>query len=155
PGVGEDRCASAVCRDLLRYLVTFEHVLERFDFEAKLVSQADEHQDLAGDVAVRVHVAFAFEDFDERLELQISARRNEVLVLLRSLAILIPRALVIARACERIANHFLNAHARVWITALNAGQIRRTGTLYVFTKRKLDPRYRARKKKLARRPAPF
>ena len=63
-------------RDLLRDLVALEHVLEGGDLEAHLVGEADQHQDLVGAVAVRVHEALAFEDLDERVELQIAPRRS-------------------------------------------------------------------------------
>src|SRR3982750_1492721 len=99
-----------MCRDLLCDFVTLEHVLKSLDLETKLFSDIHQHQDLAGDVAVRVNVAFAFEDFDKWLELKIAARRNQVLIVLRLRAILIPRALVIARAREGVANYFFNTH---------------------------------------------
>src|SRR6185369_1243300 len=114
PGVCEDRRARAVGRNLFRNLVTLEHVLESFDLETKLIREIDQHQDLTGDVAVRVNVAFAFENLHEWLQLQISSRGDQVLVFAGRRTILIPRALVITRARERVANHFFDAHARVW-----------------------------------------
>src|SRR5215204_4966993 len=144
-----------MCRNLFRDLVTLEHVLEGLDLETKLISKIDQHQDLARDVAVRVNVAFAFEDLDERLELQISSWRNQVLVLVLSgtRAILIPRLFVIARACKCIANHFFNTHARVWITTSDARLVGSARSLYIFAERKLYPRHCSRKKKLTRRPS--
>ena len=62
--------------DLLGDLVALEHVLEGRDLEAHLVGEPDQHQDLVGAVAVRVHEPLAFEDLDQRLELQIAARRQ-------------------------------------------------------------------------------
>src|ERR1043165_2807362 len=139
--------------DLFRDLVAFERMLERSDFETKLVREIDQHEDLAGDVAVRVYVTFAFENLDERFELQIAAGRYQVLVVLRRRTIFVPRSLVITRACERIANRFFNTHARVWITTLDTRLVRRARALHVFAERKLDSRHRSRKQKLTRRPA--
>ena len=76
--------------DLLRDLVALEHVLERRDLEAHLVGEPDEHQDFVGAVAVRVHQPLAFEDFDERIELQIAPRRERVLVGRLGLLVLLP-----------------------------------------------------------------
>ena len=81
PRVGKDRSAGSVRGDLFRDLVALEHVLESLDLETKLIGEIDQHQDLARDVAVRVNVAFAFEDLDERLELKISPRRNQIFLL--------------------------------------------------------------------------
>ena len=63
----------------LRDLVPFEHVLQRLDLEAHLVGESQQHQDLVGAVAVRVHETLALEDLHERLELQIARRRDDVL----------------------------------------------------------------------------
>ena len=62
--------------DLFRDLVALEHVLERRDLEADLLREPDEHQDLVGAVAVRVHQPLAFEDLDQRLQLQVAPRRQ-------------------------------------------------------------------------------
>src|ERR1043166_9411415 len=147
--------ARTVRRDLLRDLVTFEHVLKSSDLETKLVSQIEEHQDLAGDVAMRVNVTFAFEHFDKRFELQIASRRHQVLVFRRLRAILVPLAFVITRANERVANRFFHAHACVWIAPLNAGKIRCARSFYILAERELDARHRARKNKLTRRTSIF
>src|SRR5215213_5875289 len=132
-------------RDLLRDLVTLERVLECLDLETKLVRDVDQHQDLAGDVAVRVYVTFAFEDLDERFELKIAARRYQALVVFRCRTIFIPRSLVITRARECIANRLFNTHARVWIATRDARLVRRARALHVFAERKLDSRHRTRK----------
>ena len=76
PPVGEGRRAGAVRGDLLRHLVALEHVLERGDLEAELVGDAEQHQDLVGAIRMRVDEALAFEDLDERLELQVAPRRR-------------------------------------------------------------------------------
>ena len=72
PPVGEGRRARAVRGDLLRDLVALEHVLERRDLEAHLVGNPNQHQDLVGAIAVRVHEPLALEHLDERLELQVA-----------------------------------------------------------------------------------
>src|ERR1700741_2045044 len=69
PRISKDRRSGAVRCDLFRDLVALERVLERFDLEAKLVRKIDQHQDLARDVAVRVNVTLALENFDEWFEL--------------------------------------------------------------------------------------
>ena len=112
PPVGEGRRAGAVRGDLLRDLVALEHVLERGDLEAHLVGEPDEHQDLVRAIAVRVHQPLAFEDLDERLELQSrrGGRRPRPAALL--LVVLLPRLLVRLGAREGVADHELDAHPR-------------------------------------------
>ena len=61
--------------NFLGHLVALEHVLERRDLETELLGNAQHHQDFVGAVRVRVHEAFAFENLDQRLELQVTARR--------------------------------------------------------------------------------
>ena len=71
--------AGAVRGHLLRDLVALEHVLERRDLEAHLLGEADHHQDFVRAVAVDVHEPLAVEDLDERVELQIAPRLQDVL----------------------------------------------------------------------------
>ena len=65
--------------DFLGHLVGLQRVLQRTDLETELLGHAQQHQNLVGAVAVRVHQAFAFEHLDQRFELQISAWRQDVL----------------------------------------------------------------------------
>ena len=63
--------------------------------------------------------AFAFEDFDERIELQITARHNQVLVAaLSGRTVFIPLRFVIACAREGITDGLFNAHKRGWVATL-------------------------------------
>jgi len=48
--------------------------------KTELLCNAQEHEDFILAVAVRVNVALAIQHFDERLEAQITARRDEILL---------------------------------------------------------------------------
>ena len=112
PPVGEGGRAGAVRGDLLGHLVALEHVLEGGDLEAHLVGEADQHQDLVGAIAVRVNQALAFEHLDQRVELQIAARREHVLAGLLLRLVVLPVLAVGLGARERVANDVLDALAR-------------------------------------------
>ena len=112
PPVGERRRAGVVRGDLLRHLVALEDVLERRDLEAHLVGEANEHQDLVGAVAVRVDEALALEHFDERVELQIAARREHVLAGLLLRLVVLPLLAIGLGAREGVADDVLDALAR-------------------------------------------
>ena len=79
PPVGERRAAGAVLRHFVGDLVAFENVLERRDLEAHLFGQPHQHQRFVGAIGMRVDQPLAFEDFHQRLELQIAARHRDVL----------------------------------------------------------------------------
>ena len=132
-----------MCRDLVGDLVALEHVLQRRDPEAELLGQPQQHQDLVGAIAVRVHEALALEDLHERLELQIAPGFDGRRVLLSALDPGRPRGLVRLRTREGVANHELDAHS--------AGRIPpRTllaelpHVLRVLAERELDAWHRAR-----------
>ena len=141
PPVGEGRAAGAVRGHLLRHHVALEHVLEGRDLEAHLLGETDHHQDFVGAVAVRVHEALALEDLDERLELQIAARRQRSAAGLVLLVVL-PRLLVRLGAREGVADDELDAHARHRV-APRAGGLADRHVLRVLAERELDPRHRA------------
>ena len=142
PPVGERRAAGAVRGHLPGHLVALEHVLERRDLEAHLVRDAQQHQDLVIPVGVRVHEAPAFEDLDERIELQIAPRRQHVLAVRLPAVVVLPGLLVGPGAREGVANHVLDALARRRVAA-RARPLARPGPLRVLAERELDARHRA------------
>ena len=146
PPVGERRRAGAVRRDLLRDLVAFEHVLERRDLEAHLFGEADEHQDFVGAVAMRVDQALALEDFDERFELQVAARRGAGRFVL---LVLLPRFLVGLGPDEGVADHEFHAAARDRIPARPL-QGALAEILRVLAERELDAGHGAGEQQLLR-----
>ena len=79
PPVAERGRAGAVGGDLLGHFVAFEDMLQRADLEAVVVRHAQQHQDFVGAIAMRVHQAFAFQHFHQRLQLEIAARRDGLL----------------------------------------------------------------------------
>ncbi len=142
PPVGERGRAGAVRRDFLRDLVALEHVLERRDLEAHLVGDADHHQNLVRAVRVTVDEPFAFENLDERVELQIAFGRQHVGVLRLLRLVVLPRLLVHLRARERVAHDVLHALARRRIPP-RSGTGLLTRPLHVFAERELDAGQRA------------
>src|SRR6266850_6802314 len=101
-----------------------------------------------------MHVAFAFEHFNQRLQLQVATGRYQVLFTMGyGSSILVPGLLVVARSREGITNHFLHPHACVWITSLDTRLVRRARALWIFSQSKLDPWHRAGKKKFLYRPS--
>ncbi len=160
PPVGERRSAGAVRRHLVGDLVAFEHVLEGGDLESHLVGDANQHQDLVGAVGVGVHEPLAFEDLDERLELEIAARGEDRRgirgIAVRGLAaalVVLPVALIGLGARECVADDVLDPGARDRISArrLLLTAAAEAHVLRVFTQRKLDPRHGALEDHLARR----
>src|SRR5438552_11388848 len=146
PEISESRGAGAVFGNLFRDFITFEHVLKGPDFEAKLIRNIDEHQNLIRAITVRVHVALAFQNLDQRFELQVATRRH--LVFFASLnrgVVFVPGFLVIAGAHESVADRFFDAHTRGGIAALLSRLRRRTRSLRIFAERKLNSWRRARK----------
>jgi len=95
--------------DFLGYFVAFQRMLQRSDLETELLGHAQQHQNLVGAVAVRVHQALAFEHFDQRLELHIPARRQDVLAARPARFILLPGGLILPRLDEGFANDVLHA----------------------------------------------
>ena len=63
-------------RDLFGNFVAFEHVLKSFDLKTEFIRDVDEHHNFIGAITMRVNVAFAFEHFDQRIELQVTPRRD-------------------------------------------------------------------------------
>jgi hypothetical protein len=96
----------------LRDPIALEHVLKRGDSEAHFFGEAHQHQRFVGAVCVGVNETLPLEDFDERLELQIDARRQRVGIRRFRLVVVRPRLLVGLRACERVADDELDTVAR-------------------------------------------
>ena len=95
-----------------------------------------------------MNVAFAFQHFDERLEAQIAARRNEIFLPGRqALVVVLPRFLVIPGLTKGAANGLFDAHARGRIPP---GLTRDTEvrTLGILSERELDAGKRAFERKL-------
>ena len=155
PEVREGRGHRAVARDLRGNLVAFEHVLKSPYLEAELVCDVHQHEDFVGAVAVRVNKALAFEDFDERVEFQVLARRYKVLLAARhACAVVVPTLLVLGRAREGVADGLLDAHARGGAAGREAGHVE-VRALRVFAERELDAGRRAGHGEVSRRVSPL
>src|SRR5215471_8864746 len=111
--------------DLFGDFVALQYVLEGFDLETKLVGDSDQHQNLAGDVAVSVNITLTFEHFHQWFELQVASWWDQVLLSFCNCGVIfVPSFFVIPRFRECFANRFFNAHSGVWITTSNTWQIR-------------------------------
>ena len=150
PPVGERGRAGAVRGDLLRDLVALEHVLEGGDLEAHLLGDPDHHQDLVGAVAVRVDEPLAFEDLDQRFELQVAARRERVGVGGLGLLVVLPGLLIRLGARERVADHVLDALPRDRVAA-RPGDLRLRDVLRVLAEGELDAGHRPLENQVAAR----
>ena len=127
--------------DFVGHFVTFENVLESSHFKTEFLGHTEQHQNFVFTVAVRVHVAFPFQYFDQRIQTQVTARRNEIFFSAgSSLVVVIPFAFVIARFGEGGANGFFHAHARRGIALFLAADTE-VGTLGIFAESKLDARH--------------
>ena len=153
PPVRERRRAGAVRRNLVGDLVAFEHVLQRRHLEAHVVGEAEQHQDLVGAIRVGVHEPLALEDLDQRLELQIAARRGEVLAGFLAPVVLLPLALIGLGPAERVANHELHAGSRNRVAA-RTGLAELAHVLGVLAERELDAGHRALEHQASGRFAP-
>ena len=123
-------------------------MLKGADFEAEFFRHTQQHQDFIFPVAVRVHVAFAFQHFDERFEAQIAARRDEIFSAgCGALVKILPGFLVIAGFDKGAANGLFDAHAGGRIALGLAGDTE-VGSLHIFAEGKLNARERPFKGKL-------
>ena len=146
PPIRKSRSANSGSGKFVGHFVAFQNVLKGADLEAELLGHAEEHQDFVLAIAMRVHVALAFEHFHERLEFQVAARRNEIFFAGgNALVVVVPGFLVIARLAESAANGFLHAHACGRKAAGLAGnaEIR---TLGVFAEGELNAGHRSFKR---------
>ncbi len=153
PPVGEGRAADAVLRHFVGDLVALEHVLEGGDLEAHLFGQPHQHQRFVRAVGVRMHQPPALEDFDQRLELQISPRHRDVLAGFIAAIVLLPLFLVSLGAAERIADHELGAGPCDRV-APRAGLPELPHVLGILAQGKLDPGRSALENEAARVLAP-
>src|SRR5229473_10300 len=154
PPIGKSGRTNAGSSQFIGNFITLENVLKSADFETKFFRDPQEHQNFILAIAVRVHVALAFEHFDERFESQIAARRNEILFAgSGSLVVVLPGFLIVARLAERGANCLFDPHARRRIT-LGLPWDAEVRTLGIFAERELDAGKRALERQLGRGLAP-
>ena len=135
--------------DLFCHLVTFEDVLTGRDLEAHFVSQADEHQDLVGAIAVSMDEPLAFEHLDERIELKIAPRREQVLSRLFLGLVVLPFLAIGLGAGKRIADDVLDPLSRGWKPLRIGGRLAALPR-DVLAEGKLDSGQRALKDQVAR-----
>ena len=102
--------------DLPGHLIAFQYVLQRADLESEVVGHAQQHQDFIGPIAMRMHVALAFQHFHQGLQLQIAARRDRLLVAIQFGLVIAPFFLVGARLGKGFPDDVLHAHAGGGIT---------------------------------------
>ena len=85
-----------------------------------------------------MHVALAFQHFDERIETQIAARRDQIFFASGgALVVDVPRGFVVAGFGERAADGFFDAHARGGITRRSAASTE-VRVLGIFAESELD-----------------
>src|SRR6266849_5158135 len=148
PPIGERGSARARCGNFIRNFIALQYMLESPDLEPELLCHAQQHEDFVFAVAMRVHVALAFQNFDERVEAEIAARRNEIFFSRGSaFVVAVPGFLVVAGFRKSSADRFFNTHPRHRIAPRLAGdaEIRALG---VFAKRKLNAGKRAFEREL-------
>src|SRR6476620_8343005 len=146
--------------DLPRYLVRFERMLQCANLEAHLVGHSDEHQNLVRPIAMRVYIALAFENFDQRLQPQVFSRSDRMLSTRHPQAVSPPIRLVVLSLHKTLPDDLFNAHARPWVAAL--GWPRRGKHCWwrvslpfrIFAKCEFDPRLGTGKQHLLCRLAP-
>src|SRR5690606_41881658 len=119
-------------REIGRDLVRLHSMLQRLQAEVELLREAYEGEELILTIAVRLHAQVFVQDVHDRLHAKVASRRQSLAVLLPPL----PRALIVARRHEVIANDRLRPHARVGVATL--------ATLRVLSQREL---HRARDRK--------
>src|ERR1700727_3090931 len=130
-------------------------MLERSHFETEFLGYAHEHQNCIGAVAMRMNVAFALHDLDQRLELLVAARRDQSLLAGGfSSVVIVPLLFIFRRLDECLANHFFHAKSRGRVAIRNSRRWGKAGTLRIFAQRKFDSRDSALERQFARGLAP-
>ncbi len=125
---GTDACSSKFVGDF----VAFENVLKGADLEAELFGDTKKHEDFVFAITMRVNVAFAFEDFDQRVEAKVAAKRQKIFLTCRDFFVVrVPSVFIVASLGESRADGFFDAHSRCGITLFAAGngEIRTLGIL--------------------------
>ncbi len=102
PPVAEGRGHGAVGAHRLGHLVAFENVDEHLHLEMQFLRQPDEREDLVLTVGVALDLALPVEDLGERLQPEVAARRDEVLVFLHPGLVLAPLPFIVGGGAEGI-----------------------------------------------------